>query len=151
VATAPYLVYANQLKLTPSEVIWIFNNTVIGVVVIDENLARYKNLPKDVKVVKKKVDFNLFDILDMVCSNPERGTVYKVLKYCAPPPMLIYSWLVSNSQKLGEKNRSVLEFIDCYVLNKKSANWFYEFLAFCLKPVKQKIRFDYKLSKGEKT
>lgn len=142
---------AECLKLRADDIKWILKNSVRPVIILAKNRSKLKHLPrKNVEVLERNpwgVDLNIFKCLDTILKERDRQKVLSYLEETKPPPIVIFNWLVSNVDRIG--NRSFLEYLDRSILNKKPAIWFYQFLAFGIKTVQAGfIRYQYRIGRG---
>jgi len=141
----------DALGLDKTRVKWVLENATIPVAMMVRNVdALPKPLPKNAVLGKGAAwgeAFNLFGTLDLILLDPDRGYVLRKLIETAPPPTLIFNYLVSNVDKLRHL-RGLLCYLDEAILQKKPDEWFYEFLAFGMKPMGEKVYLKYRIGKG---
>ncbi len=144
------VVDVRRLKIKKKEVEWIICNSWADVVVLDEDINKYTNLPDYVVVNQTKEVISILDYIRLIAYERNRTKVYNTLIKHKPLVFVLYNWLLSNATKL--KCVDVLFYLDLFVLAKQKDSMFYSMVAFGIKPLtKGSINFEYKIKKKKET
>jgi len=148
-----WFVDCDDLKINAKDIKWIIENAQMNVVLLVRNREKLKRLPKSISVMEHNKwgeSVDIFECLNTVFKSKDRQSVLKYLLDKKPPPLLLFNWMASNIDKI--RNENLLMYLDEKILHKKSPEWFYEFLAFGVRPIPARgfIRYQYRIGKGLK-
>jgi len=139
---------ADNLNLTSLDIKWICENSKFPTLILVRNREKLKSISPNIKVIEKREwgkSFDIFECLNIILKERDRTKVLNYLNEVRPPALLLFNWLISNIDQIG--NIPLLMYLDEHILNKKSVEWFYEFLALGIKPVSKYIRYKYRIRK----